>query len=172
MIETLFDTRRPEELPDNFFRLINEDWMLITAGNINNYNTMTASWGTTGILWNRPIAICFIRPHRFTFQFAERHNYYTLSFFDEQYRKILDYCGAHSGRDTNKADQTGLKPLETGHGNIAFTQARLILECRKIYTDFLKPDNFLAPEMITKFYPKADFHKFYIGEIEKCYLKK
>ena len=172
MIETLFNTLRPEELPDNFFHLINDDWMLITAGHVSNYNTMTASWGTTGILWNRPIAICFIRPHRYTFQFAEHHDYYTLSFFDEQYRNILDFCGAHSGRDTNKAEQTGLKPVETGLGNITFSQARLVLECRKIYADFLKPENFLVQEIIKKFYPKVDFHKFYIGEIIGCYLKR
>jgi flavin reductase (DIM6/NTAB) family NADH-FMN oxidoreductase RutF len=172
MIETMFNTVRPEELPDNFFRLINDDWMLITAGQFSNYNTMTASWGTTGILWNKPIAICFIRPHRFTFQFAERHDYYTLSFFDEHYRNILDYCGAHSGRDINKAEQTGLKPLETGRGNITFSQARLVLECRKLYADFLKPENFLVQDFAARFYPKSDFHKFYIGEIEQCYLKK
>jgi flavin reductase (DIM6/NTAB) family NADH-FMN oxidoreductase RutF len=172
MIETLFNTRRPEELPDNFFRLINDDWMLITAGNAGNYNTMTASWGTTGILWNRPIAICFIRPHRYTFQFAEQQDCYTLSFFDEEHRHILDYCGAHSGRDINKAKHTGLQPLETGLGNVTFSQARLVLECRKLYADFIKAENFVIQDIIPKFYPQTDFHKFYIGEIGQCYIKK
>jgi len=172
MIDTLFSFIRPEELTDNFFRLINDDNMLITAGQVGGYNTMTASWGTVGILWNRPIAICFIRPHRYTFQFAEKSDYYTLSFFEEKYRNILNYCGSHSGRDVKKAEQTGLQILETSLGNVTFKQARLVLECRKLYSDFLKQDNFLIQGITEKFYPDKDFHKFYIGEIKSCFLKK
>ena len=80
---TSFKTISPESLNDNFFRRIDREWMLITAGTLTRFNTMTASWGTLGILWHKPIAICFIRPQRFTFQFAEKHNYFTLSFLEE-----------------------------------------------------------------------------------------
>lgn len=170
MIENLFKSVKTEELNDNFFRLINDDWMLITAGKAGSFNTMTASWGTTGILWNRPIAICFIRPHRYTFQFAEENECFTLSFFDFRYRKMLDFCGSHSGRDIDKIAQTGLRPVETSLGNITFEQARLVLECRKIYADFLKPENFILQQIALRNYPQKDFHRFYIGEIVGCYV--
>ena len=159
----------PESLNENFFKLINKDWMLITAGVTGNFNTMTASWGTTGILWNKPIAICFIRPHRYTFQFAEQHEFFTLSFFPHQYRKILNFCGANSGRDTDKIANTGLNPVETKNGSITFEQASLVLECRKLYADFLKQDNFIVSGIIEKNYPTRDFHRFFIGEIVGCF---
>lgn len=167
-----FTTIRPEQIPDNFFRLINRDWMLITAGKINDYNTMTASWGTTGILWNKPIAICFIRPQRYTLQFAMKYDYFTLSFFPEQYHKILDFCGTHSGRTTDKVKETGLIPVETDRGNITFDQARLVIECKKLYSDFIHPEGFLESDLNSRIYKEKDYHRFFIGQIEHCYQKK
>jgi flavin reductase (DIM6/NTAB) family NADH-FMN oxidoreductase RutF len=160
-----------KELKDNIFKLFNDDWTLITAGTSDSFNTMTASWGTMGILWNRQIAICFIRPQRYTHQFTEKSSFFTLSFFEEEHREILKFCGANSGRDFDKIKETGLIPVATTSGNIGFKQAKLVLECRKLYSDNLKPDNFIVKEIIGKNYPKADFHRFYIGEIEKCYLR-
>jgi flavin reductase (DIM6/NTAB) family NADH-FMN oxidoreductase RutF len=171
-MDTLFDSIQPGELHDNFFNLIKNDWMLVTAGVMGSFNTMTASWGTMGILWNKPIAICFIRPHRYTFEFTEKYECFTLSFFDYQFREVLDFCGTHSGRDIDKVGQTGLRPMETALGNIAFEQSRLILECRKIYADNLKPENFMLMEVAKKNYPAQDYHKFYIGEIIGCYVKR
>jgi flavin reductase (DIM6/NTAB) family NADH-FMN oxidoreductase RutF len=170
-MESNFKQVNPEKLNENFFKLINKDWMLITAGKTENFNTMTASWGTTGILWNKAIAICFIRPHRYTLEFANRYDYFTLSFFGDQYREILNFCGTYSGRDTDKIKETGLVPIETTHGNITFKQAMLVFECRKLYADFLKEENFLVRSIIDKNYPKLDFHKFFIGEIVECYKK-
>lgn len=170
-MNSLFSTVHPEELNENFFKLINKDWMLVTAGNVRLFNTMTASWGTIGILWNKPIAICFIRPHRYTFGFTDQHDYYTLSFFDESYRNILNYCGSHSGRTVDKIAFTGLKPIVTSLGNITFEQARLVMECRKIYADYLKPDNIIDTDIDAKIYPSKDYHKFFIGEIVECYKK-
>ena len=171
MLESIFKIIDPEELNENFFRLINKDWMLVTAGKAGDFNTMTASWGSTGILWNKPIAICFIRPHRYTFGFADHHAFFTLSFFGNQYRDILNFCGSNSGRDIDKISHTGLKPMETTFGNITFEQDRLVLECRKLYTDFLKEENFFIKDIVDKNYPQKDFHKLFIGEIVKCYKK-
>jgi flavin reductase (DIM6/NTAB) family NADH-FMN oxidoreductase RutF len=139
---TMFKTVNPEELKDNFFSQINNDWMLITAGNLSHFNTMTASWGTMGILWNKPVAICFVRPQRYTFQFTEKQNYFTLSFLEEKYRDILSFCGSHSGKDTDKIAGTGLVPVALDAESITFEQARLVFECRKLYADFIKPENF------------------------------
>ncbi|MFW5820724.1 MAG: flavin reductase [Bacteroidota bacterium] len=170
-MEKVFKKILPKHISDNVFKAIGDDWMLISAGNMKSWNTMTASWGTLGILWNIPIAICFIRPQRYTYEFAERSDYYTLSFFGNEHREILNFCGTRSGRDYDKADETGLKVFETEHGNIGFEQARLILECKKIYADNIRPENFILEDLIPKNYPKKDFHRFYIGKLENVLIK-
>ena len=158
----------PEKITGNTFELIGDDWMLITAGSPENFNTMTASWGTAGILWHLPVAICFIRPQRYTFEFAESSEYYTLNFLEPGNREILQFCGTRSGRNTDKIKETGLIPLTTDNGNVYFEQCKLVIECRKLYADRIKEDAFIIPELIGKNYPKKDFHKFYIGEIVSC----
>ena len=145
--------------------------MLITAGNEESFNTMTASWGTMGILWHLPIAICYIRPQRYTYIFAERSNYYTLSFFTDEHRKKLQFCGTKSGREYDKIKETGLTPLITSKGNIAFEEARMILECKKLYSDDIKPEHFIIRDLIPKNYPRKDFHRFYIGEITSVLIR-
>ena len=159
----------PEEITDNVFHLIGNDWMLITAGNLQSYNTMTASWGFMGILWNKPLAVCFIRPQRFTLEFVNKNDYYTLSFFTEEHRNILKFCGTKSGRDHDKALETGLIPVSTPQGNVTFSQARMVLECQKIYTGEIKEENFLLKELISSNYPSKDFHRFFFGEIHNVY---
>lgn len=161
----MFRKISPFEIDDNVFKLMDKDWMLVTAGTRDHVNTMTASWGHLGIMWNLPVAICYIRPQRHTFGFANTHDCYTLSFFEEKDRKILQFCGTKSGRDYDKIKETGLIPLETDSGNIYYEQARLVLECRKIYQDDMKAENFVRPEIARKNYPKNDFHRFYFGEI-------
>ncbi|MFC2115264.1 flavin reductase [Bacteroidota bacterium] len=160
----------PQSLNDNVFNLIGEEWMLITAGIPANFNTMTASWGTMGILWHLPVAICFIRPQRYTFEFAESSDYYTLCFLEPGNREILQLCGTRSGRDIDKVKETGLIPLTSELGNVYFEQSSLVIECKKLYADRIKEDSFIIPGLIGKNYPKKDFHKFYIGEIVSCLL--
>jgi flavin reductase (DIM6/NTAB) family NADH-FMN oxidoreductase RutF len=167
--ENKFQVIHPGDIKENIFTLLDDDWMLITAGNKESFNTMTASWGAAGILWNKPVAICFIRPQRHTFSFMEKSDFYTLCFFSEKERSILDYCGSTSGRDTDKIKDTGLKPLFTQNGAIYYEQARLVLECRKLYSARLEEDNFLVKKIISANYPVKDFHKFYIGEIVKVH---
>ncbi len=171
-MRNLFKKITPESIDDNVFSAIGNDWMLITAGKPESYNTMTASWGTMGILWNLPIAICFIRPQRYTYGFAEKADFFTLSFFEEKFRDILRFCGSKSGRDYDKAAETGLKTFATENGNVGFEQSRLIIECKKIYADNIEPENFIVNELIRKNYPKKDFHRFYIGEVRDVLVKK
>lgn len=161
-----------KKLSDNFIRAIGDEWLLITAGTIDSFNTMTASWGSMGVLWNKPSAICFIRPTRHTFQFAETSDIFTLSFFTEKEREILQFCGTKSGRDHDKIAATGLKPFECENSGIGFSQARLIIECKKMYFDDLKPENFLVEGVDEKIYPKKDYHRMYVGGILECYQKQ
>ena len=165
-----FTSINPTEITDNVFKLLDKDWMLVTAGNLDDFNTMTASWGHMGILWNLPIAIAYIRPQRYTYGFANRYEDYTLSFFTEAYRSVLQFCGTRSGRECDKVAETGLTPIQTERGNVVYQEARLVMECRKIYEDDLKKRNFLVPEIATKNYPKDDFHRFYMGEIVNTLL--
>lgn len=157
-------------LPLNAMDLIGNQWMLITAGNAEAYNTMTASWGTMGELWNKPVVFIFVRPQRYTFEFIEANDFFTCCFLDRSQREILNYCGAHSGRHVNKAAQTGLIPLTSDHG-VIFKQAELYLECKKIYADDIKPEKFMI-DTIQKHYPHKDYHRMYIGEIVNAGVKK
>jgi flavin reductase (DIM6/NTAB) family NADH-FMN oxidoreductase RutF len=161
----------PSELDGNFIKMIGHEWFLITAGNIEAYNTMTAAWGGIGFLWQKPVVYTFVRPVRHTFHFTEENDYFTLSFFGEKYRDILQYCGTKSGKDVDKAHETGLIPFSVGEKSVAFEQAKLIILCRKLYSDFIKPENF-TDISLDKHYPLKDYHKMYIGEIVKCYVEK
>jgi len=155
------------DIQDNTFKLFADDWMLITAGNLRKFNTMTASWGTLGELWNKKVAFCFVRPTRHTYNFMEANDTFTLSFFDAKYRKALDFCGHHSGRSVDKVAKTGLTPLEWKKKAVYFQQARLVLICKKVYMQDIDPKHFLDPE-IDDNYPKKDYHRMYIGEIIRC----
>ncbi|WP_368294412.1 flavin reductase family protein [Dehalobacter sp. TBBPA1] len=165
-----FKLVEPEQLTDNSFKLVGKDWMLITAGNIEKYNMMTASWGGFGVLWNKKVCFCFVRPSRYTYQFMEENDTFTLSFFEEDYRKALSFCGANSGRDVDKAAATGITPVESPFGSVYFKEARLVMECKKLYYQDLDPSHFLDPAIESN-YKQNDYHRVYVGEIIRCYAK-
>lgn len=158
----------PKKLKINPFTLMEDDWFLLTAGKKGDYNTMTCGWGTLGVLWNKPVAVVFVRPTRHTYKFANKNDHFTVSFFAEKHRPALKVCGSRSGRDCDKARESGLTPVATRLGNVYFKEARMMMECKKIYFGDLDPKRFLAPE-IEKNYPKKDYHRFYIGEIRNIF---
>ena len=154
----------PNEISQNPFDLIDDDWFLLSAGDVDSFNTMTASWGGMGVLWNKPVVFCFVRPQRYTYKFMESNKLFTMSFFDDRYRDALSLCGKVSGRQTDKMKATGLKPFESPQGSIFYEQAKLLIECRKLYFSDITPENFLI-DGIDANYPKKDYHRMYIGEI-------
>ncbi|MDO8683686.1 MAG: flavin reductase family protein [Armatimonadota bacterium] len=167
----MFKSIRPEDISDNAFKLIGSDWMLITAGAPQACNTMTASWGGFGVLWNKKICWCVIRPVRYTYQFVEKADNFTLSFFEEKYRDSLNLCGSKSGRDLNKIAAAGLTPVAGSlTGATYFDEARMVIECRKIYFQDIDPKHFLDPS-IDDNYPNKDYHRMYIGEVVNVLLK-
>lgn len=159
---------KPEQLTDNPFTLIGKNWMLITAGTPDKFNTMTASWGGLGVLWERKVAFCFIRPTRYTYEFVEQSENFSLSFFGEQHRKAMAFIGSHTGRDTDKIKETGLTPVKES-GLVYYKEARLVLCCRKLYFQDISPERFLDPA-IDDLYPQKDYHRMYAGEIVKCLI--
>lgn len=148
----------------NAFTSIGKEWMLITAGNAENHNTMTASWGGIGVLWNKPVSTVYIRPQRYTLQFVEDSEFYSLCFFDEEYRDALSFCGTKSGRDFDKDKETGLTAVFDREAPY-YEQAKLVFICRKLYKQDMAEENFLDRQVLDKNYPQRDLHRIFIGEI-------
>ena len=166
----MFHNIDPKELKDNVFSLIGEGWMLVTAGSAEDCNTMTASWGGLGVIWGAPAATCYIRPQRYTKEFLDRELYFTLSFFDEGYRRELSLCGSKSGRDVDKVKECGFTVRTAACGAPYFEEARLVLVCRKRFAQEMHAAC-IDPEIREKHYPKHDFHTQYIGEIVEVLSK-
>jgi flavin reductase (DIM6/NTAB) family NADH-FMN oxidoreductase RutF len=160
----------PSELNGNVFDLIGRQWMLVSAGDKAKFNMMTASWGGLGVLWGLPVSFIFIRPQRYTDTFIKGSERYALNFFDEKYRPALQLCGSRSGRDCDKAAETGLKPV-FDEGAVYFEQAKLVVVCRKLYMDDIKPGCFLDRAVDEKNYPAHDYHNVYVGEVEKILVR-
>ena len=155
----------PLELQDNMFRRIGREWMLITAGKPEKFNTMTASWGGVGVLWNTNVTFSVVRPSRYTYTFMEQEKYYTLSFFGADCRRALQFCGSKSGRDVDKVAETGLTPVFDAPAPY-FAEAELVLVCRKLYTQDLDTERLLDPALMAN-YKDGDVHRMYVGEITK-----
>ena len=168
----MFHSVDPKLLDLNPFAAIGDQWMLITAGTKERCNTMTASWGGVGVLWGKNVATAYIRPQRYTKEFVDAQGYFTLSFFGEAYRKALNLCGSRSGRDVDKVRECGFTVAEAACGAPYFEQAGLVLVCRKLYADAIKPELFLDKTDDTRWYPQHDYHTFYIGEIVEALENK
>ena len=160
------------ELKDNMFDAIGKEWMLVTAGTPERFNLMTASWGGIGMLWGRPVAFVFIRPERYTYGFVEQGDTLTLSFLGAEHKQVHGICGSKSGRDTDKVAEAGLHPLVTEQGNVTYEEARLVLECRKLYADAIDPACFTDPSLVSRWYgAHGGFHKMYVVEIINVWTK-
>ena len=189
----MFKEILPSELNKTAFEMIGKDWMLITAGDKDRLNTMTASWGGMGVMWNKNVVFAFIRPSRYTFDFVNKHDCFSCSFFDESYRKMLSYMGTHSGRDTDKIKDCNLTPVfseiapcdtedkrpnnskvDTKDSALSivpfFEQANTVIICKKLYAQPMS-DKFFTDEKTKEKFSDEDFHYLYIGEIVKV-LKK
>ena len=157
----------------NIFSTIGDRWMLITAGDENGSNTMTASWGQVGILWNKPVATCYIRQSRYTKEFVDAGELFTLSVYPEELKKSLGFCGSKSGREFDKdgkAKAAGLTALYVD-GTTAYEEAELILVCRKLYHYDLSAEGFYDKAPAEAFYGDNDWHTAYIAEITAAYKK-
>lgn len=160
----------PESIPGNFIKMVSKDWMLITAGGSDKFNMMTASWGGIGVLYNKPVAICFINPARYTYQIIENSDTYTLTFYTEAYREALKYCGSKSGRDEDKVKGSGLTPMQTPEGSMAFREAWMVIECRKLVSQSISLDAIDNDAEKAK-RASQPMHKMYIGEILNVWVK-
>lgn len=165
----VFQKVKLTDLSLNPFGAIGEDWMLVTAGDEQRANTMTASWGGLGVLWGEDVAFVFIRPQRYTKEFMDAKGCFSLSFFDG-YKQEMGLLGSVSGRDRDKITEAGLH-LTMLDNVPAFEEAQLVLVLDTVYTDEIKPEK-LPPEMVAKWYQNNDFHTVYVARIRAAYCRE
>ena len=158
---------------ENAVKMIGDDWTLITAEKADGtINTMTASWGFMGVIWYKAVCAIVIRPQRYTLEFVEEAERLSLTFFGEEWREALKLCGTKSGRDMDKIAESKLTVCHAENGVPYFEEAKTVLVCRKLYADWLKPECFLDKAVMEKSYPREDYHKFFICEIENVLEKE
>lgn len=153
----------------NAYEMFNKNWALVSSGNEQDYNTMTISWGTLGHLWFKDIATVFVRPSRYTFEYMEKNDYFTVSFFLDSHKDDLTYLGKNSGRDGDKVSKTSLTPIFLD-GEVGFEEADYVMICKKVHAVDFKREQF-CDSGIESVYTSDDIHKQYTGAIEKVYKK-
>ncbi len=138
---------------------------LVTAGNPRDFNTMTIGWGGLGTIWGKPVCTVYVRKSRYTYEYLEKNEYFTVSFFDSD-REALIYLGSHSGRDGDKVKASGLTPMSVEHG-VAFREASATLTCKKLYKQLMDAEA-IPQDIRDRFYSGEDegnMHYMFIGEV-------
>ena len=151
------------EFTTDIFSAFDKTWALLTAGNMEGFNTMTISWGALGTIWGRPTATVYVRTSRYTHEFMEKSDYFTVSFYPEAYRKILAVLGTKSGRDMDKMHASGLTPVKAG-ASVSFAEAECTLVCKKMYMQPLALDC-IPKDIAEALYSKDAPHDMYLGEV-------
>lgn len=148
----------------NPFTKIGKEWALITAGTKDRANTMTVSWGGVGVLWGKNVVYIFVRDSRYTKEFIDNNDFFSMTFLSEDYRDALNYCGSHSGRDADKFTAAGLT-LSTRHSIPFVDEGNFVMLCQKMAAVKITDDTFCFPELKEKWYADGDMHTMYVGEI-------
>lgn len=151
------------EFSTDIFSQFDKKWALLTAGTKDSFNTMTISWGGMGTLWGRPVVTSYVRTSRYTHEFMDENDYFTVSFYPEEYKKILGVLGSKSGRDMDKMRDSGLTPKEAGE-SMTFSEAEVTLVCKKLFKQQMDKANMPA-DVAEQFYAGDAPHDLYIGEV-------
>lgn len=160
------------QVSENAVDLFKNRWALVTAGDGEKFNTMTVSWGAVGELWGKDMATIYIRPQRYTEEFLNANDYFTVSFYPmDMKQKIHSVCGSKSGRDVDKVQECGLTPAFDEKAPY-FDEAEIVLVCKKAAKSRFNPDEFMDDTIDEKWYPDKDYHFIYYGEIEKVLISK
>lgn len=154
-----------DELQLNLFNSEFRRGALLIAGDQQNSNLMTVSWGFSGTMWNKPTWVAVVRPTRYSAGLLRMNKFFAINFLSSQYREQLALCGTRSGRNLDKWAACGFSKMA---GRTIPTPsidcASLIIECRILHEQKLDASGFLLPE-IESFYPQKDYHRMYFGEI-------
>ena len=166
----IYKTIEPKEIKDNLIRCFADEWALVTAGNLTGYNTMTVSWGFAGEMWGEDAIAVVIRPQRYTMEFIDNNDYFTVSFYGER-KDIHKICGGTTGREVDKVKEAGLTPV-VNEKYVYFKEARMVLIVKKQYVQQMKSESFIDDSVKTKWYPNSDYHNMIIGKIEKVLVEE
>ena len=158
-----------EELKVNPVTMFSEGWAVLTSGNPESYNGMTVSWGAIGEIWGKASMFVFVRPQRYTNEFCEKSDYFTVSCFNGKHRKELSFFGSKSGRDYDKFKETGLT-ADTDGDFVYCGDAEIVFLCKKSAKTEFSPENFYD-DSINDCYGAKDYHYIYVGEIVKILVK-
>ncbi|MCX4365491.1 MAG: flavin reductase [Bacilli bacterium] len=142
---------------------LDKRWALVTVGNEKRYNAMTISWGGFGTLWHKPVATIYIRKTRYTYEFLQDNEYFTISFYGDEFRECLGTLGSKSGRDEDKIALTKLN-VEFLELAPTFKEAELTIVCKKIYSQELNKNN-MSSDIVNRFYKNDEVHEMFIGEV-------
>lgn len=151
------------EFTMDIFKQFDKKWALLTAGSEGDFNTMTISWGGLGTIWGKPVATVYVRKSRYTHEFMDKNEYFTVSFYPEQYKMELGVLGAESGRDMDKIHASGLTAVKAGE-SVTFKEAEVTLVCKKLFRQCLLPEN-MPKDVVETMYADKDYHDMYIGEV-------
>ena len=156
---------------DNGFQWF-RDAQLLAAGNREASNAMTIGWGGIGTLWQRTALTVYVAEKRYTKQFMDENEYFTVMAFDIEHYNILEYMGSHSGRDGDKAKELGLHTAYTANGTPYYTEANMVIECKTMYAAPFDPEGFRSdlPRKMYANFP-AGIHTMYIGEVVGAWKK-
>lgn len=160
----------PEKFNTDSFRIFDKGWFLLTGGDFyrKSFNAMTVSWGGFGTMWGKPVVTVVVRPQRHTLKFLDAGEDFTLCAFGEEFKEALTFLGRNSGRDVpDKIAKAGLTPMRSDEVSApAYTEAELVIECRKLYRGELKGKDFCEKSLIRECYPDGDFHYFFVAEVK------
>lgn len=162
----------PKELNANPFTLLDNDWALLMAGDKDSFNSMTVSWGGVGVLWRKNVTTVYVRQSRYTKEFMDNSDHYTLTFLKDGFKDKLSLLGTKSGKEIDKMNIEGLNLVELENG-FGYEESKLVFVCKKLFKNDLKESQFLVDGLFDECYPdKDDFHTMYIGEIVGCYINE
>ncbi len=164
----IYKTENPKNIKDNLIKCFADEWALITAGNSEEYNMMTAAWGFAGEMWGEDSLAVVVRPQRYTMEFIDKNDYFTVSFCGDR-KDIHKVCGNMSGRDCDKTAEAGLTPIK-GEKYVYFKEARMVLVVKKQFVQQMSPESFIDKTILDRWYPEKDYHNMIIGKIEKVLI--
>ncbi|MDR0394876.1 MAG: flavin reductase [Tannerella sp.] len=174
--QELFKSIEAKDIPEDVFTLVGSDFTVITAGTPSHYNSMVASWGGMGILFNKPATWCFLRSSRYTLELMRKEQTYTMSYFDEAYKEDILLFGTKSGRDTDKMKESKLTSVQTPSGNMTYKEAKLIIECKLFEVTTVSPEDFYTEEgrdfVVEAYEETKNYHKIVFGEITGIWARK
>ncbi|MBQ6479195.1 MAG: flavin reductase [Erysipelotrichaceae bacterium] len=151
------------EFKTDIFSQYDKKWALVCAGTMKKHNAMTISWGGMGTLWGRPVVTVYVKPCRYTYEFMNDNEYFTVSFYPEENRKALSVMGKLSGRDMDKEKEAGITPVDLGKA-VTYQEAEVTILCKKIYAQDLETDK-MPPEVVDRYYMTEAPHRMFIGEV-------